>query len=91
MWSKQRYSIACDHFCFSTITTTSNAYFISDDSWHIFMKRFATSVQHITGQELEVRAAMDSDSFNIVEQELEELRSKVEELSEEVSTSKGIG
>jgi diaphanous 1 len=49
------------------------------------MKRFATSVQHITGQQLEVKAAMDSSSFNVVEQEMEELRSKVEELSEEVS------
>ncbi|GLB34079.1 putative diaphanous FH3 domain contatinign protein [Lyophyllum shimeji] len=52
-----------------------------DDSWHIFIKRFAASVQHITGQELEVKAASESDSF--IEQELEELRSKVEELSDE--------
>ncbi|KAG6910997.1 hypothetical protein DXG01_006051 [Tephrocybe rancida] len=55
--------------------------FSSDDSWQIFMKRFAASVQHITGQELDVKAATDSDS--IVEQELEELRSQVEELSDE--------
>ena len=48
------------------------------------MKRFASSVQHITGQEIDVKAASDSDSMNIVEQELEELRSKVEELSDEV-------
>ena len=44
-----------------------------DDSWHVFMKRFATSVQHITGQELEVRAASESPS-EVVEEELEALR-----------------
>jgi diaphanous 1 len=55
----------------------------SDDSWHIFMKKFASSVQHITGQELDVKAASDNDT-TIVEQELEELRAKVEELSDEV-------
>lgn len=43
-----------------------------------------TSVQHITGQELDVKAASDTNSRDIVEQELEELRSKVDELSEEV-------
>jgi diaphanous 1 len=49
------------------------------------MKRFGVSVQHITGQELEVRAMSETGSMNIVEQELEELRMKVEELSDEVS------
>ena len=53
----------------------------SDDNWHLFLKRFAASVQFITGQELEVKAAGSKD---IVEQELEDLRSKVEELSDEV-------
>jgi hypothetical protein len=52
------------------------------------MTRFAASVQHITGQELDVKAASDSDS--IVEQELEALRTKVEELSDEVSVHKVI-
>ncbi len=56
----------------------------SDDSWHIFMKRFVASVSHITGQELEVKAASESD--HIVEEELESLRTKVEELSDEVHT-----
>jgi hypothetical protein len=54
------------------------------------MRRFAASVQHITGQELEVKAASDSDSMSIVEQELEELRAKVEELSDEVRCRKCI-
>lgn len=57
----------------------------SDDSWHLFMMRFANSVQHITGQELEVKAASDSDSMTVVEQEMDGLRTKVEELSDEVS------
>ncbi|KAK0476291.1 hypothetical protein IW261DRAFT_1641921 [Armillaria novae-zelandiae] len=54
-----------------------------DDSWHIFMfmKRFVASVSHITGQELEVKAAFESDY--IVEEELESLRTKVEELNDE--------
>ena len=55
----------------------------SDDNWHLFLTRFAASVQHITGQELEVKAASDNVPMNIVEQELEDLRSKVEELSDE--------
>jgi hypothetical protein len=45
------------------------------------MKRFAASVQYITGQELEVKAA---ESRDIVEQELEDLRNRVGELSDEV-------
>lgn len=53
----------------------------SDDSWHLFIKRFAASVQFITGQELDVKAA---ESRDVVEQELEGLRSKVEELNNEV-------
>ena len=51
------------------------------------MKRFAASVQHITGQGLEVLAESDSESMTVVELELEELRSKVEELSDEVRPS----
>lgn len=58
--------------------------YYSDDSWHTFMKRFAGSVQHITGQELEVLTGRDSDSLTIVEEELEDLRAKVDELSDEV-------
>ncbi|KZV82357.1 FH2-domain-containing protein [Exidia glandulosa HHB12029] len=46
-----------------------------DDSWGVFMKRFASSVQHITGQ--------SSDTAALVEEELEVLRARVEELSEE--------
>jgi diaphanous 1 len=41
-------------------------------------------VEHITGQELEVKAAGET-SDKVVEEELESLRNQVEELSEEVS------
>ncbi|KAH8830279.1 armadillo-type protein [Flagelloscypha sp. PMI_526] len=54
-----------------------------DDSWQGFMKRFAHSVEPITGQEIEVRAASDEGSLNIVEQELEDLRNAFDSLSEE--------
>jgi hypothetical protein len=70
---------------FFTFCADSNInMFFSDDSWHLFMMRFANSVQHITGQELEVKAASGSDSMTIVEQEIEALRTKVDELSDEV-------
>lgn len=70
--------------CSSSITTN---YFpnLSDDGWRVFLKRFATSVQHITGQEVEVKALGETSSSDIVEQELESLRLKVEELSDEVN------
>jgi hypothetical protein len=78
-----------DNLCvspmFSKAQFSNKCSSLSDDSWHVFLKKFAVSVQHITGQELEVRAASDSNSRDIVEQELEELRIKVEELSDEVS------
>ena len=50
------------------------------------MKRFAASVEHITGQELDVRAASEDGSMTVVEEELESLRAKVDELSDEVSS-----
>lgn len=51
----------------------------------MFLKRFSTSVQHITGQEIEVKEPGQSDSRDTVVQELESLRIKVEELSDEVN------
>lgn len=58
---------------------------ISDSNWRVFLKRFSTSVQHITGQEIEVKEPGESDSRDTVVQELESLRIKVEELSDEVN------
>lgn len=58
----------------------------SDDGWQLFIKQFASSVKGITGQELDVKLAIDgADSNAIVEEELEVLRAKVDELSDEVS------
>ncbi|KAF7302007.1 Formin-like protein 6 [Mycena indigotica] len=54
-----------------------------DESWHLFMTRFSSSVVHITGQALEVKAAYEDGSRTIIEQELEALRAKYEELSDE--------
>lgn len=56
---------------------------VSDESWRVFLKRFATSVEHITGQEIEVKEARENGSVEI-EQELEMLRAKVDELTDEV-------
>ena len=47
------------------------------------MKRFASSVQHITGQAIDIVAG-DQSSKVVVEEELEVLRARVEELSDEV-------
>jgi hypothetical protein len=49
------------------------------------LKRFASSVQHITGRDVEVNAPNESTPNGIVAEELETLRNQVEELSEEKS------
>jgi len=54
----------------------------------VFLKRFAASVEHITGQEDKIETRPGSDSS--VEEELEALRSKVEQLSDEVSRKQRI-
>jgi len=50
------------------------------------LKRFATSVQHITGQEIEVKEASENGFIEIIEKELEMLRTKVDELTDEVTS-----
>ena len=57
----------------------------SDDGWQQFIKQFAESIRHITGQNLEATLASE-DRESILREELEALRSKVDELSEEVSS-----
>ena len=84
-WSKQLCLILCRSLSCSSPTTTNYFLTFSDDSWRVFLKRFATSVQHITGQEVEVKVLGETSSSDIVEQELESLRLKVEELSDEVN------
>lgn len=50
------------------------------------MKRFASSVQQITGQALDV-TAKDQGHGSSIEEELEALRAKVADLSDEVGHS----
>jgi hypothetical protein len=47
----------------------------------VFLRRFAASVQHITGQEVEVESPTEGSSLD---EEIEALRTKVETLSDEV-------
>ena len=47
-------------------------------------------MQHITGQQLEVKPASDSDAMSIFEEEVESLRTKVDELSEEVRSKRPL-
>lgn len=56
----------------------------SDDGWRQFIKRFADSVRHITSQNLEASLASE-DRESVLREEMETLRSKVDELTEEVS------
>lgn len=63
--------------------------FSSGDSWLPLLNRFAASVRHITGQELEVQATLDGHG-SIVSEELDILRNKVDELSGEVDLRRGI-
>lgn len=76
--------MTCKCFRRSERTSSQRIRLSSDDSWHTFIKRIAASVQHITGQELQIKSVSDADSGSVVE-EVEALRSKVEELSDEVS------
>lgn len=58
-----------------------------DDGWRKFMQRYLTDVQHIAGQAAVVRATRNADTASVPTSFLEEiqaLRSKVEELSDEV-------
>ena len=59
-----------------------------DDGWRIFMRQYLGSVQHIVGQQAVVRSSKASDTSNVPTsfiEELETLRQKVEELSDEAS------
>ena len=42
-------------------------------------------MEHITGQEIEIKEANENGSIEIIEQELEMLRAKVDELTDEVT------
>jgi hypothetical protein len=55
-----------------------------DDNWRQFMERFVYSVQHIVGAQ-GAGTTLWPESRTLVDDELEILRAKVEELSDEVS------
>ena len=56
----------------------------SDGQWQPFMRQFANSIRHIV-HDIDKSISIDGD-HPIVEDELESLRSKVDELTEEVSS-----
>ena len=54
-----------------------------DDNWRMFMKRFISSVQHITGQSLDV-VTEEQIAVPEIAEELESLRTRVDDLTDEV-------
>ena len=58
----------------------------SDDSWRLFMERFGASVEHIVHDPLPALSEHEGDEA--LQEELEHLRTKVRELSEEVGHNK---
>lgn len=62
-----------------------------DEGWRTFMRAYLNSVQHIVGQQAVILGSRIADSATVPTgflEELEGLRSKVEELSDEVSSLK---
>lgn len=55
----------------------------SDENWCAFLQRFAESVQHVTGQVVDVRLASDTD-HSLLQEEIDHLRTTVDKLSDEV-------
>ena len=58
-----------------------------DEGWRVFLRQYLASVEHIVGQQSEIRSPTLPDVGSIPTsffEELEALRSKVEELSDEV-------
>lgn len=59
---------------------------LSDEGWRYFIKQFSDSVRHITGQNLEATLPSEDREY-ILREELNSLRSKAEDLAEEVSNN----
>lgn len=55
----------------------------SDNYWQEFIQRYIASIHSIIGH-IDLRAGSDTASMEVVEDELEALRSRVEELNDEV-------
>jgi hypothetical protein len=56
----------------------------SEEEWRTALTEFIDSVSEITSQDAPEKATLDPDQVIAVEAELESLRSKVDELTEEV-------
>jgi len=61
---------------------------ISDrnDGWKTFLLDFSSSVEYVTGQAVDFKIS-SQDHDTVIEEELESLRSKVDELTNEVGPS----
>ena len=60
--------------------------YCSDDNWCAFLKRFTESVQTVTGQVVDVKLASEAD-HSLLQDEVEQLRATVDQLSTEVRRS----
>ena len=65
------------------VTGTSLTLLFSDDNWCAFLKKFTESVQHVTGQVVDVRLA--SETGHSLQDEVDQLRATVDQLTAEVS------
>lgn len=56
-----------------------------NDGWRAFLLDFSSSVEYMTGQSIELEVS-SQDNDAVIEGELESLRSKVDELTDEVGS-----
>ena len=68
------------------VTGTSLTLLFSDDNWCAFLKKFTESVQHVTGQIVDVKLASETD-HSLLQDEIDQLRAQVDQLTAEVCTS----
>jgi len=72
--------------CKSTIDLPSGHSFPGrNDGWKAFLLDFSSSVEYVTGQSIDLKVS-SQDRDGVIEEELEVLRSKVDELTDEVGS-----
>ena len=70
--------------CKSTVDTPfSHSFPDRNDGWKAFLVDFSSSVEYVTGQSIDLKIS-SQDHGAVIEEELESLRSKVHELTDEV-------
>ena len=70
--------------CKSTVDLSSSRSFSGrNDGWKNFLLDFSSSVEYVTGQSIDLKVS-SQDRDAVIEEELEVLRSKVGELTDEV-------